>query len=452
MRIVIVGGGVVGSSLAEHLLRDGHTLALIEADAELCRTLSGKHDIQVITGNGSSPRLLQEAGIDGAELVIAVTPEDEINMVVCNIAQQHQVRQRIARLRDREYRWNNPMFDLAGIGVTDVIHPEKVMVDHILQYIETPHALQSANFEDGSVLLRAYKIRDNMEMAGKTPREIRVEIAPDVVLFAAIVRNGVGMIPDGNTRIEGGDIVYSLFPRTSLDRFMKLVGQEKKKSRKIIVTGDSYALMEISRAFQGSNNKEIIVDPDREQAERIAAMFDGIDVIHGDCTDVEVLRDLNIESASFFVAVSNEADYNIMSALLAKAEGAHEVIATSSATRHDSLFKSIGIDHVINPRLTAAREILEVIARGHIGAVVQFSNVDIEAVRFTVDAGSEIAGLKIKQVAKKLKKGSIIGVIVRQSGMVIPDGETEVLADDHLIVITHHKNLPNVARLFKVRG
>jgi len=449
MRIVIIGGGVVGSSLAEHLLHDGHSLAMIETDPRLCEQLSGKHDLQIINGSGSSPRLLREAGIEDSDLVVAVTPNDELNMVVCSIAAQYGVPQRIARLRDREFRKDNPSFDIQKIGITDVIHPEKVMVDHVLQFVATPHAVESADFENGRVLLRGYRIRENMALAGKTPREIREEIDPDIVLFAAIIRDGKGMIPDGGTRIEAGDIVYTLFPRESLERFLSLVGQEKKKTHKIIVTGASYALMEMSRALQDSEHKVVVVDPDLEQAQKVAGMFDGIEVIHGDCTDNDLLREINVESASFFISVANEADYNMLSSLLAKAEGAHEVIATSGETRHDRLFKSIGIDHVINPRLTAAREILEIISRGHISAVVQLSNVDIEAVRFTVEPESEIADMKIKRLGRKLKRGTIVGVIVREDGLVIPDGETTVLEGDHLIVITRHANLKKVAGLFK---
>lgn len=452
MRIVIVGGGVVGSSLAQHLLKDNHKLSLIEMDAGLCESLAQKLDVQIITGSGSSPELLRAAGISGADMVVAVTPNDEVNLVVCALSAQHQVPQRIARLRSQELTRADAAVDLEALGVTSVIHPEMVMADQILQFVNTPHAVESANFENGKVLLRGYKLRADMPLCGKTPLEIRQEIAPAVVLFAAIRRGREGMIPTGNTHFEAGDIVYTLFPRESLDPFLHLVGTEQKKSRKLIVTGDSYASVQVADRLESTDHHVTFVSPDYEQAELIAGKFGKLEVIHGDCTEIDFLREINVNAASFFIALSDSDDYNIMSTLLAKAEGAHEVIATTKETRHGRLFNSIGIDHVINPRLTSARAILDIIARGHIGAVVELSQIDIEAARYIVEAESGIIGKKVKHIAKKFKAGAIIGIIVRDNTIILPDGETEIKADDHIIVITHHKHLSTLSKLFKPRG
>lgn len=452
MRIVIVGGGVVGYSLAEHLLKERHELSLIELDKGLSEELSHKLDMQIICGSGSSPAMLHAAGLRKADMVLAVTPNDEVNIVVCSIASQFDVPSRIARLRSRDYESGGKLIDLKKLGITDVIHPEQALVDHIIQYITTPHAVEAANFEDGRILLRGYTVTERMELAGKCPKDIRREIAPEVVLFPAIVRRGMGMIPDGDTEIQPGDIVYSLFPRESLERFLQLVGVEKKHNRKIIITGDSYATVELAEALDNTEYKVTLVDPNLEHAQKAAERFKKIVVIHGDCTDSELLRELHIYNASYFIATSEQTDYNMLSALLAKAEGAHETIATTMDTSHDQLYRSIGIDHIINPRLTTAREILEMISRGQIGAVVQLSDVDIEAVRVTVDPDSVVAGVPIAKVANRLKRGSIIGVVIRENRMIIPDGQTVLEADDHLIVVTHHKNLSAVSKLFKPRG
>jgi len=452
MKIIIIGGGVVGHALAEHLLKDNHQLTMIEQDERLAEQLTGKLDVQLIHGNGSSPLRLREAGITGADMVLAVTPNDEVNLVVCALAAQHNVTRRIARLRSDEFVGEDSMVDINGLGVTSVIHPEKVLAGQILQYIGSPHAVVSANFEQGKVFLRAYRVRDNMQICGKTPEEIRNEITPHVVLFAAIDRNGDGMIPTGNTRIEAGDIIYALVPRESLEAYLRLVGIERKKHRKIIITGHSYSTVAMAQALDQTNHKVIFVDPSIEHANRVAGRFSHLEVLHGDCTDADLLKELNVETASFFIAVSDSSEYNILSALLAKVEGAHEVIATTTDSRHDMLYGSIGIDHTINPRLTAARAILDIISRGHIGAAVAFGETDIEAVRYTVEEGSDIAGQKVKGVGKKLKRASIIGVIVRKDEMILPGGETVIEGGDHVIVITRRKNLPALAKLFRPRG
>ncbi|MDH4035601.1 MAG: FAD-dependent oxidoreductase, partial [candidate division Zixibacteria bacterium] len=157
MRIVIVGGGVVGYSLAEHLLKEKHQLSMVESDPELCGQISSKLDIQLLNGSGSSPSALLQAGLDGADMVLAVTPNDEVNMVVCAFAAQYKVGRRIARLRNREFSEEQSAIDLEKIGVTSVIHPENVLVDHIMQFVETPHAVESANFESGKILMRGYR-------------------------------------------------------------------------------------------------------------------------------------------------------------------------------------------------------------------------------------------------------------------------------------------------------
>lgn len=448
MRIIIVGGGVVGYSLAEQLLRDKHQLTLVELDGELCQQISEKLDLKIINGSGTSPDILQSAGLASADMVLAVTPNNEVNIVVCAMAAQHEARYRIARLRGQEFGDSQKLIDWKEMGITTVIHPEQLQVDAILQYVETPHAADAANFEDGRILMRGYRISESMELAGKSLRDIRKEIAPDVVLFSAVIRGGAGMIPDGNTVIEPGDLVYALFPRESLPRFLKLVGIDAR-NRKIIMTGNTYATVELAQALDKMDYHVTWVNRTRAHAEQAAIALNNVEVIHGDCTQDDLLRELNVDTASFFLAVSDEPEYNMLSALLAKAEGAHEVIATTTESHHDGLFHSIGINHIINPRLITAKEILDTISKGHIGAKVKLSNVDIEAIRFTVHPGSDVAGTKVRKIATKLKKGSIIGIIVRDERIILPDGETVIEENDHVIVITQQKNFPYLSKLFK---
>lgn len=452
MRIVIVGGGVVGYSLAQHLLYEKHVISLIESDPRVADDIAAKMDLQVIAASGSSPSALEEAGIQGADMVIAVTPVDEINILVCSIARQYDVLQRIARLRSREFLMPDRRVSLVDLGVTAFIFPEQVMVDAILQYIETPGATDAVNFENGNILMRGYRARAGMPMVGKSLVEIRSMMAPEKFLVAAVLRGDKGIIPPGEFVIEENDKVFGLFPREAIPAFMDLIDESHPSVKRVILTGNNLSTLELASALENRIPSVTLVDPDLTHAEKMAAKLNKVEVIHGDCTEVDILGELDLDRADFFVASSSEADYNMLSALLAKSEGAREVIAVSTEYRHDKLFHSIGIDHVINPRVTAAREIMQIISRGHIGSVVRLGDAEIEAVRLTVPESSDIAGMPLKKVWRKLRRGALIGIIIRGGAMIIPDGEAVFEPQDHVITIAYTKFLPEIRRLFKDKG
>ncbi len=449
MRIVIVGGGVVGYSLAQQLLYEKHTISMIEPDPKVADAIAAKLDLQVISASGSSPSALEEAGIQGADMVIAVTPIDEINILVCSVARQYDVLQRIARLRSREFLSPDSHVSLKDLGVTDFIFPEQVVVDAILQYIETPGASDAVNFEDGQILMRGYRVNPDMPMAGKSMIELRSMMQPEMFLVAAVLRGDKAVIPHGDFVIEEGDKVYGLFARQAIPNFMDMVNQSRGGVRRIVLTGNNLSTRELAAVIHDRIPSVTYVDPDLEHAEKIAAELDKIVVIHGDCTELDTLNELDMDRTDFFIASSNEADYNMLSALLAKSEGAREVTAVSTEYRHDKIFHSIGIDHVINPRMTAAREIMQIINRGHIGSVVRLGDAEVEAVRLTVPQKSEITGMPLKKVGKKLRRGALIGMIIRGDRMIIPDGDSIFEPDDHVISIAYTKFLPSIRKLFK---
>jgi trk system potassium uptake protein TrkA len=449
VRIVIVGGGVVGYSLAQQLLYDKHTVSLIEPDRRVADDIAARLDLQVVAASGSSPSALEDAGIKGADMVIAVTPTDEINILVCSVARQYDVLQRIARLRSREFLSPDSNVSLQDLGVTNFIFPEQVMVDAILQYIETPGASDAVNFEGGNILMRGYRVHPGMPLADKSLIELRSMMQPEMFLVAAVMRDGKGIIPHGEFVINEGDKVFGLFPRQAIPTFMNLINESHGSVKRVVLTGNNLSTQELAATIQDLIPSVMYVDPDLEHAEKIAAKLDKVQVIHGDCTEIDTLNEVDIDKADFFVASSKEADYNMLSALLAKSEGAREVIAVSTEYRHDKLFHSIGIDHVINPRVTAAREIMQFISRGHFGSVVRLGDAEIEAVRLTVPEKSVIAGMPIKKVWKKLRRGALIGIIIRGDRMIIPDGEAVIEANDHVISIAYTRFLPSIRKLFK---
>lgn len=451
MRIVIVGGGVVGFSLAEHLMYENHDVTLIEKDPNVCKIDGDRLDIKLVCGNGSSPRVLEAAGVRGADMILAVTPIDELNIIVCAIAEQYGIPSRIARIRSNEFRGHDSSIDIGKMGVTLVIDPEQVVVDSIVQYVETPGATDSSNFQKGNILVRAYQVTEDMPIANKTLIEIGKEEKTNSFLFVAAVRNGEGIIPHGDYKIEPGDEIYGIFPRDSIDAYLDLFNRTRKDVKNVVIAGDSLTAVQLAKALQGLVDKVVLVDRDAEHAQQAADILNNVDIVHGDCTESSILKEVYVRNAQFFIAVAKETEYNVMSALLARAEGAREVIAVSNEIRQDRLFNSIGIDNVIYPRLAIAREILEAIQRGHIGQVVRIRNLNIEALRITAEKNSPITGKPLQNIRSKIQKGSIISAILREDEMIIPDGNSVIEPGDQMIVISYTKHLARVRKLFKSR-
>jgi len=451
MRIIIVGGGVVGYSLAEHLEEEHHDISLIEKDPVSCRDISERLDIRIVCGSGTSPRSLEEAGIENASMIIAVTPFDEVNILVCAIARQYDVETRIARIRSNEFRGGNSSIDISKIGVTLVIDPESVVVDAITQFIETPGATDATNFQSGHILMRGYHVVSGMPIVGKPISETRAEKREHPMLFIAAIRDGRGIIPDGDYVVEPGDDIFGIFPRTSLDAYLSFFNKTRKDTGNVIITGASLTAVLLAEQLSRMVDKVILIDPSAEHARHTADILNNVEIVNGDGTDSAILHEVYVRNTHFFIAVDNETDYNILSCLLAKAEGARQVIAISGDSQHIQLFKSIGVDNVIVPRLTIAREILEAINKAQIGRIARIRDLDIEAIRITAAENSPITGKPLQHVRSKIQKGSIVGTVLRNDEMIIPDGNTVIEPGDQMIVITYTSHVPRLRKLFKAR-
>lgn len=451
MRIVIVGAGVVGYSLVEQLSHELHDISLVDRDSSICNAISEKMDLLVVQGTGSSPDVLKQAGIDSADMVIAVTPNDEINILVCGLAEQYGVQKRIARIRNQEYSDPGSEVDVSRLGVTQVIQPERVVVDAILQFIESPGALDAANFQHSNILLRGYEILPGMPITGQSLKEISAMADPHLLLVVTIVRQGKAIIPTGDLIIEPGDQVFALFPRESLDTFLSLVNRSRKSVKRVVISGNGLTSVYLASALEKMIDSTVYVTSDYNEGERLAEMFHNVEVLYGDCMEVDTLQEVHVDKADFFVSTGKTTENNIMSALLAKAEGAKEVISISVEPRYNQLFQSIGIDHVISPRLTMAREIMEVVRRGQIGAATRIRDVDIEILRIIAVEKSRVVGRPLQDVWKNVKIESLVGGIIRKDTMIIPDGNTVIEPGDDVIVITHTNNKDVIQKLFVAR-
>ncbi|MBD3318073.1 MAG: Trk system potassium transporter TrkA [Chitinivibrionales bacterium] len=451
LNIIIVGAGTVGLSLAEHLKARGDSIAIVEQDPELASSLSSRLDAFTVAGVGASPNALLDAGIRKADMVIAVTPRDDTNLVVCNFAKQLGVRKRIARISSTEYTDPHAAVSLKEMGVTHVIEPEEELVRKVMQYLELPGVTESANFQFENVYLRGYRITADMPVANRSLPELNELTGPSPMLAVLIIRDGKSVLPTGSERILPGDELIMVMPSESLPAFRRMVNQPTGKLRKVVISGDSLTAILLARAVRKLCERVILVDPDPKHGEMAAAELDGVEVLEGDCTNVQVLQDIQVKGAAFFIAAGKDSEDNVMSCLLAKAEGAREVIAISNTDRHIELFHSLGLDRIISPRQITAQTIINNIIKVPIGALLKLKNVDVEVVRFVAERDSRIVDKPLRSVEGLSRKSVIIGAAVRGDEVIIPGGNTIIRPGDEVLVFCQPRNSNWVRKLFKAK-
>jgi len=449
MKIVIVGAGMVGYSLARHFSGLDHNITIIEKDKALCEEINNKLDVFTVEGVGSSPAALDAAGIGSADLVIAVTPSDETNLLVCNFAMQNGVEKRIARVKSNIYTTNADNISIEKIGVTTVIEPEKEVMKRILQYVEMPDVLETANFQHDNIYLRGYRVTEDMLIAHKDLAEIRqlAENAP--ILFVVIVRDGKSLPPTGTQKLLPGDEIVAIMPKESFKTFRHLINRKASKMNKIVVSGDSLTAIHLAEALQPMCDQVLMADPDLEHARFAAGMLNGIDVFHIDCTDSAMLEEINIRNADCFIAAGKYQEDNTMSCLMAKAEGAGMVMALRNDARYERLFTSLGMDHIIYPQEITLNAIIEKIQVVSIGTHLRLKTAGIEVIRVRARENSPACGKLLRDLHKYFKRSIIIGCIIRKNSVIIPHGDTVIESDDEIMIFSSKKNITLVNKLFK---
>jgi trk system potassium uptake protein TrkA len=402
-------------------------------------------------GHGSSPRSLEEAGIQKADMIIAVTPGDDTNLVACNFAMQYNVPKRIARIKNSEYSEINGKIGMAALGVTNVIEPEKEVVRSILQYIELPGVTETANFQLENVYLRGYRIHEDMPVAGKALFEITELSQSSSILVVLIIRNGRGILPTGAERILPGDEIIAIMANESLAGFRRLINRPESRLKKIIISGNTLTAIHLANAVRPFAERVILVDPEPTHAEFSASQLNGVEVMQGSCTSTDILQDIHIKNTPAFIAAGKDTEDNLMACVMAKAEGAREVIAVSNSDRHMDLFRSLGLDHIINPRKITAQTIIANVLKVPIGALLRFRNVDIEVTRFVAGKGSRILNKPLSQFVDVFQRSIIIGSVFRDDTVIIPSGNTVIKEDDVVLVLYRPKVVGLVSKLFRSR-
>jgi trk system potassium uptake protein TrkA len=453
MNILILGAGQVGTTAAQHLAREeSNEVTIVDSNAAVLRELQDRLDVRTVVGHASFPDVLERAGAREADMIIALTNSDEINMVACQIAYTlFQTPTKIARIRAAEYIAADSLWNQSAVPVDFLISPEELVTSHIEQLIHYPGAFQVLEFADGAVRLVGARAHRGGLLVGQQIRTLQEHIPGIETRIAAVYRNGQSVVPDGNTLIQENDEVFFIAARKDIRIVMSEMRKLEDPVRRVFIAGGGNIGFRLASALEQTNQVKII-EHNKERARAISERLGHTIVLHGDAADEELLLEENIDSADIFVALTNAEEANILSAMVAKQLGCKKVMALINRPSYTDLVEAGAIDIAISPRQITIGSLLAHVRRGDVVKVHSLRGgraEAIEAIAHGDEKNSKVVGRAVEDI--RLPPGTSINVIVRDGKVMQAHHDTVVKLDDHIILfIADRRQTDEVARLFQV--
>lgn len=440
MNIIIIGNGKLGFSLAEQLARENHNITVVDLREEALKRASDLLDIMVIRGNGVSAVSLQEANADTADLLVAATNSDEVNMVCCLTAKNLGTRYTIARIRNPEYTKSLETLR-SNLKIDMVINPENATAVEIARLLRFPSAANIESFCRGQVEMMGFRLQEGDFLVGKPLHALSAQVKKLSILFCAADRNGELLIPNGSFIPQSGDKLYIIGQPSGLDQFFRLLGRYAPKIRRVFIVGGGKISLYLAAMLHEMGMSVKIIERDENRCRAISEMFPKITVIHGDGTDQDLLESEHLSAYDAFVALTDRDEDNLIISLYAGQQGLHKVIAKCNRQNYAGIARSVGLDSVISPKFITASHILHLV-RGMENSQSSVMNslhriVDgaAEAIEFTIGPSTHHQNVPLKDLT--LKPGILISVLVRDHKIIIPEGSTCLQEKDVVILISH---------------
>lgn len=452
MKIIILGVGQVGGTLAKNLVDENNDITIVDTNTERLRQLQDKFDLRVISGHGSYPRILREAGAEDADMLVAVTNSDETNMIACQIAYSlFNTPNKVARIRASEYiKETEKLFTPDHIPIDYLISPEQLVIDYIYKLIQYPGALQVVNFAAGKVSIVAAKAYYGGLLVGNPLLNLREHLPHIDTRIAAIFRQDRPIRPQGSTIIEAGDEIFFVVATEHIRAVMSELQRLEKPYKRIMIVGGGNVGAGLAKQLEKDYSVKLI-ERDQERATELAELLHDTIVFYGDASDQELLAEEHIEQTDVFIALTNDDEANIMSAMLAKKMGAKKVMVLIQRSAYVDLVEGGVIDIAISPQQATISALL-----GHVrkADIINVSSLRkgvaeaIEAIAHGDENTSKVVGRKIAEI--KLPAGTIIGAIVRDDEVIIANSYHIIEQNDHIIMfITDKKHVPEVEKIFQ---
>ncbi len=454
MKVIVCGAGQVGFSIARHLALENNHVTVVDQSPELVRRVTDTLDATGFVGYASDPTALEEAGIGDADMIIAVTASDEVNMVACQIAHSlFEVPTKIARVRRQSYLqpiWSN-LFSRDHMPIDVIISPEIEVARAITRRLHVPGAFEMIPLVDDKVKLVGVRCDEDCPIIN-TPLRQLTQLFPDLnIVVLGIIHDGDAIVPRGDDQMFPGDEVYFVVDSNQLQRAMAVFGHEEKEARRLLIFGGGNIGLFVAQELEAAQMlvRTKIIESNAARAEHISSLLSETMVLHGDVLDPEILEEANIRAIDAVIAVTNDDETNILASLLAKRAGASRTIVLINKNTYEPLTSSIGIDVAVSPRNITVSKILQHVRRGRIHSVHTIREGFGELIEAEALETSDLVGKPLKEV--KLPHGVILGALVRDGKMICPRGETVVEADDRVVLFAAAEVVRQVEKMFSVQ-
>lgn len=454
MKVIVCGAGQVGTNIARYLATENNNVTIIDQEANLVRRLSETLDVQAVVGHASSPPVLEAAGAADADLIIAVTYSDEVNMVACQVAHSlFSVPTKIARIRNQAYLdpiWSD-LFSRDNMPIDVIISPEIEVARAISRRMQVPGAFDMIPLGDGLLRVIGVICREDCPIID-TPLRQLTALFPDLnIRILAIVRNDRAIIPAADDQMLAGDEVYFVAETTHVARAMATFGYEEPEARRIVIVGGGNIGLTLAETLEERHPGVSVrlIESGQERAEFIAQRLDRTMVLHGSGLDPELLEEANVQSSEVMVAVTNDDETNILASLLAKRYGSQRVITLLNKNTYHPLITTLGIDAVVSPRSITASTILQHVRRGRIRSVHSLRDGFAEVIEAEALETSSLINTPIRDI--KLPPDVIIGAVVRAGEVIIARPDTVIKPQDRVILLAAAAVVKKIEKMFAVR-
>jgi len=453
MKVIICGAGQVGWQIARHLSHEGNDVTVVDKDAALIRRITDTLDVGGVVGFASYPDVLERAGAKDADMIIAATFADEVNMVTCQVAHSiFGITRKIARLRAQSYldAIYSDLYRRDHLPIDVVISPEKEVAEAALRRLAAPAAFDTESFLDGMVHLIGISLAEDCAVIDTPLRQLSELFSTLSAVVVGVRRKGKLFVPIANDQLFVDDQIYIIAATGDVSRTLEIFGKTQKRGDRAIIVGGGNVGLGVAKKLESAEGRMRVklIELNRERAEIAADALERTIVLHGDGLDVEMLEEANIAKADALLAVTDDDKTNLLSCARAKALGCPLVIALVNDPSLENLMGPLGIDAFINPRATTVSSILRHIRHGRIKAVYSVGDAEAELIEAQVMSTSVIAGKKIREI--EWPDGSIVGAIKKSGKLVVPRGDTRINEGDVLTVFALSEDVRQVEKLFQV--